>query len=125
MYPENKLLSCIIGFIIFVMIVVIIWMNYVINNNKKAVTFFNLDEIKEISYSNNTDKFKIEKDKLYLTIDNETILDGIKYEFDATTGSFKYKDSNDDLYLRSIGRTNVTLWYKYKIYVFEKDVIAN
>ena len=125
MYPENKLLSCILGFIIFVMLVVIIWMNYVINNNKKAVTFFNLDEIKETAYSNSHDKFKIEKDKLYLTLDDETIADGIKFEFDPTTGAFKYNDSNDDLYLRSVGKSNITLWYKYKIYVFEKDFIEN
>ena len=125
MYPENKLLSCILGFIIFVIIVVIIWMNYTINNNKKAITFFNLDEIKDISYSNSTDKFKIDKNKLYLTINDETVLDGVKYEFDATTGEFKYDKTEKELYLRSIGRSNITIWYKYKIYVFEKDVIAN
>ena len=125
MYPENKLLSCILGFIIFVMLVVIIWMNYVINNNKKAVTFFNLDEIKETAYSNSHDKFKIENNKLYLTLDDETIADGIKFEFDPTTGAFKYNDSNDDLYLRSVGKSNITLWYKYKIHVFEKDFIEN
>lgn len=125
MYPENKLLSCVLGFIIFVMIAVIIWMNYTINNNKRAITFFNIEDIKDVSYSNSTDKFKVDKDRLYLTLNNETIVDGVKYEFDPTTGEFKYNNTEKELYLRSVGRTNITIWYKYKIYVLEKDVIAN
>jgi len=125
MYPENKLLSCILGFIIFVLIVIIIWMNYTINNNKKAITFFNIEEIKDKSYSNSTDKFKIEDNKLYITLDNEKLVDGNKFEFDATTGEFKFNNQDIKLYLRSIGKTNITLWYKYKIYVLEKDIIEN
>ena len=65
------------------------------------------------------------KNKLYLTIDGETIVDGSTFEFNASTGEIKNSKLNNDLYVRSVGRTNITLWYKYKVYVFDKDIIAN
>ena len=126
MYPENKLLSIVLGIITFIMIIAIIFMNYVINNNKKAITFFNVEDFSNIPYSNKDEcKFEIKKNKLYLTIDGETIVDGSTFEFNASTGEIKNNKLNNDLYVRSVGRTNITLWYKYKVYVFEKDIIAN
>lgn len=126
MYPENKLLSAVLGVIIFLMLIAIIFMNYVINNNKKAITFFKVEEFSNIAYSNKDNcKFEIKKDKIYLTIDNETILDGDSFELDATSGEIKTSKLDKDLYVRSVGRTNITLWYKYKVYVFDKDTIAN
>ena len=126
MYPENKLLSIVLGIITFIMIIAIIFMNYVINNNKKAITFFNVEDFSNIPYSNKDEcKFEIKKNKLYLTIDGETIVDGSTFEFNASTGEIKNSNLNNDLYVRSVGRTNITLWYKYKVYVFDKDIIAN
>lgn len=126
MYPENKLLSIVLGIITFIMIIAIIFMNYVINNNKKAITFFNVEDFSNIPYSNKDEcKFEIKKYKLYLTIDGETIVDGSTFEFNASTGEIKNSKLNNDLYVRSVGRTNITLWYKYKVYVFDKDIIAN
>lgn len=126
MYPENKLLSIVLGIITFIMIIAIIFMNYVINNNKKAITFFNVEDFSNIPYSNKDEcKFEIKKNKLYLTIDGETIVDGSTFEFNASTGEIKNSKLNNDLYVRSVGRTNITLWYKYKVYVFDKDIIAN
>jgi hypothetical protein len=126
MYPENKLLSAVLGVIIFLMLIAIIFMNYVINNNKKAITFFKVEEFSNISYSNKDNcKFEIKKDKIYLTINNETILDGDSFELDSTSGEIKTSKLDKDLYVRSVGRTNITLWYKYKVYVFDKDTIAN
>ncbi len=126
MYQENKLLSIILAIVIFIMLIAIVFMNYVINNNKKAITFFNLDEFKNVSYSNNNgDKFEIKDNKLYLTVDGEVTADGIKYGFDATTGEIKYNGNENQLFVKSVGRTNITLWYKYKIYVLDKDTIAN
>ena len=87
MYPENKLLSIVLGIITFIMIIAIIFMNYVINNNKKAITFFNVEDFSNIPYSNKDEcKFEIKKNKLYLTIDGETIVDGSTFEFNASTG---------------------------------------
>ena len=126
MYPENKLLSIVLGIITFIMIIAIIFMNYVINNNKKAITFFNVEDFSNIPYSNKDEcKFEIKKNKLYLTIDGETIVDGSTFEFNASSGEIKNSKLNNDLYVRSVGRTNITLWYKYKVYVFDKDIIAN
>lgn len=126
MYPENKLLSIVLGIITFIMIIAIIFMNYVINNNKKAITFFNVEDFSNIPYSNKDEcKFEIKKNKLYLTIDGETIVDGSTFDFNASTGEIKNNKLNNDLYVRSVGRTNITLWYKYKVYVFDKDIIAN
>ena len=126
MYSENKLLSIVLGVITFIMIIAIIFMNYVINNNKKAITFFNVEDFSNIPYSNKDEcKFEIKKNKLYLTIDGETIVDGSTFEFNASTGEIKNSNLNNDLYVRSVGRTNITLWYKYKVYVFDKDIIAN
>ena len=126
MYPENKLLSIVLGIITFIMIIAIIFMNYVINNNKKAITFFNVEDFSNIPYSNKDEcKFEIKKNKLYLIIDGETIVDGSTFEFNASTGEIKNSKLNNDLYVRSVGRTNITLWYKYKVYVFDKDIIAN
>ena len=62
MYPENKLLSIVLGIITFIMIIAIIFMNYVINNNKKAITFFNVEDFSNIPYSNKDEcKFEIKK----------------------------------------------------------------
>ena len=126
MYPENKLLSIVLGIITFIMIITIIFMNYVINNNKKAITYFNIEEFSNIPYSNKDDcKFEIKNNKLYLTIDGEEVLNGSTIEFNATTGEIKNSKLNNDLYMRSVGRTNITIWYKYKVYVLDKDIIAN
>ena len=126
MYQENKLLSIVLTVVIFLMIIAIVFMNYVINNNKKAITFFNVDDFSNISYVNkNGDRFKIENNKLYLSLDNDEIANGIKYGFDASTGEIKYNGNENQLYVKSVGRTNITLWYKYKIFVLEKETIAN
>ena len=126
MYPENKLLSIVLGIVTFLMLIAIIFMSYVINNNKKAITYFNIEEFSNIPYSNKEEcKFEIKNNKLYLTIDGETIANGSTIEFNATTGEIKNDSLNNELYVRSVGRTNITVWYKYKVYVFDKDTIAN
>lgn len=126
MYQENKLLSIALSIVILLLIIGIVFMNYVINNNKKAITFFNIEDFKNVSYSNNNgDKFEIKDNKLYITFDGDNVGEGIKYRFDDKTGEIQYNGNEHQLYVKSVGRTNITLWYKYKIFVLDKDIVAN
>ena len=126
MYQENKLLSVALSIVILLLIIGIVFMNYVINNNKKAITFFNIEDFKNVSYSNNNgDKFEIKDNKLYITFDGDNVGEGIKYRFDDKTGEIQYNGNEHQLYVKSVGRTNITLSYKYKIFVLDKDKVAN
>ena len=61
----------------------------------------------------------------YSIDDNEIIGIINKYRFDDKTGEIQYNGNEHQLYVKSVGRTNITLWYKYKIFVLDKDIVAN
>ena len=107
----NKKFNLLIILLSFIFIFVTIYMLVLINKNEKSQIFFQVKEFVNTKYSNDESQFYATENNLTLVIDGNTIYSEREYELDEKTGELIIENDEHVLYLRSITKDKIILWY--------------
>ena len=128
--PVNRNLDIILGIVAIVLLAIFGYLFYEYNQNEATKQVYDIKEIYKNKWQSDFHDMSLEigEDRITLIKEGETLIDNAKYEFNARTGEFVYKDGSKDvketLYLRSIGNTSITIWYNYAEYSLSKYILA-
>ena len=126
--PVNRNIDIILGLVGLALAIAFFYLFYLYNQNEITKAYFNIDEIENVNWINDTNEvsFKIIDSKLSLTIDGTEIIDEEEYSFNPRTGEFKYKKDgkwvDGSLYLRSATTQAITIWYNYAELHLEREI---
>lgn len=118
----NKKFNIIFGLVGLALLVVLINILYIYRRNEASKIMFNINSVTNKTWVNEEAKFKIDKNKLTLTINDEDIINNKEYDFNNRNGMLS--SDNKTLYLRSVSDDSIILWYDRVEYNLELEVIA-
>lgn len=122
MLSPNKKLNIILGFVSLAFIVASIIMWTIISRREETRNYFKFDSISNIKWISEENEFRIDKDSVRLTINNEDLVNDRFDSFETDSG--KINAGNKTLYLRSVSSSNLVIWYDNVEYKFIKYVEA-
>ncbi|MDE6141691.1 MAG: hypothetical protein K2G03_03715 [Bacilli bacterium] len=122
---DNRKLNVILGIVSVVAIIVSLYLGSIINNNEKARIYFHMEDIENINWIDSREdiSFKINDDKLYFKIGEEVIVDNKDIELNEKDGNIRYDGKDGKLYLRSVSKENIVVWYEKREYRLSREVI--
>lgn len=122
---DNKKLNVILGIVCIVAIIISLYLGSMINNNEKARIYFQMEDIEDVNWIDTREdiSFKISNDKLYFKIGEDVISDNKIVELNTKDGNITYDDISGKLYLRSVSKENVVIWYDKREYRLSREVI--
>lgn len=118
----NKKFNLLMILLSFIFIFVTIYMIALINKNEKSQIFFRKNEFINTEYSNEDNKFYATKNNLTFVIDGNTIYNEREYELDEKTGELIIEEDNHILYLRSVTKDKIILWYNKREIHLDKEI---
>lgn len=118
----NKKFNLLMILLSFIFIFVTIYMIVLINKNEKSQIFFRKNEFINTEYSNEDNKFYAKKNNLTFVIDGNTIYNEREYELDEKTGELIIEEDNHILYLRSVTKDKIILWYNKREIHLDKEI---
>lgn len=118
MINENTRLNIILGVICLVLTAVIIYIVNYRNNIESINVYFDTNEIKDIVWRSPKMTFNTDGNTFTLVYDNNTIFDNEPFNLDNHTGEIV----KDRLYIRSVGKSNILLWYDEAEYKLDKNI---
>ncbi len=121
----NKKLNVILGIVSIIAIVISIYLGTMINNNEKARIYFHMEDIENVNWIDSRENisFKIENDKLYFKIGDDVIVDNKDAYLNTRDGNITYGGVSGKLYLRSVSKENLVIWYEKREYRLAREVI--
>ncbi|MDE5630088.1 MAG: hypothetical protein K2I70_00660, partial [Bacilli bacterium] len=122
---DNRKLNVILGIVSVVAIIISLYLGSIINNNEKARIYFHMEDIENINWIDSREdiSFKINDDKLYFKIGEEVIVDNKDIELNEKDGNIRYDGKDGKLYLRSVSKENIVVWYEKREYRLSREVI--
>lgn len=122
---DNKKLNIILGIVSIVVIIICIYLGSIINNNEKARIYFHMEDIEKVNWIDTREdiSFKIENNKLYFKIGEEVIVDNKRVDLNTKDGNITYDGVSGKIYLRSVNKENIVIWYEKKDYHLSREVI--
>lgn len=122
---DNKKLNVILGIVSVVAIIISLYLYSIINNNEKSRIYFHMEDIRDVNWINTRENisFKISDDKLYFKMGDDTIIDNKKMDLNVRDGSITYDGISGKLYLRSVSKENLVIWYEKREYRLSREVI--
>lgn len=121
----NKKLNVILGIVSIIAIIISIYLGTMINNNEKARIYFHMEDIENVNWIDSRENisFKIENDKLYFKIGDDVIVDNKDADLNTRDGNITYGGISGRLYLRSVSKENLVIWYEKREYRLAREVI--
>lgn len=119
---NNRKFNIVAGFIGIVLIVILINVLYIYRRNEASKVYFNINDIKNINWINDNVSFKIDDNKVSFSINDEKIINGKEMNFDNQTG--KIDVGNKIIYIRSVSKDTIIIWYEKQEFNLEKEFIA-
>lgn len=122
---DNRKLNVILGIVSVVAIIVSLYLGSIINNNEKSRIYFHMEDVKDVNWIDSRDdiSFKISNNKLYFKIGEDIIVDNKNMELNTMDGNITYDGISGKLYLRSVNKENIVIWYEKKEYRLSREVI--
>ena len=121
---DNRKFNVIFGLIGIVLLIILINIFYIYRRNENSKISFDLTKIINNNWINDDTSFNLKNNTLTFRIDDEDILKSKKYNFNNRTGKFEIVGSDIQIYLRSIGRDSIIIWYDNQEFNLKKEVIA-
>ncbi|MCX4364431.1 MAG: hypothetical protein OSJ70_01470 [Bacilli bacterium] len=121
----NKKLNVILGIVSVIAFIISIYLGTMINNNEKARIYFHMEDIENVNWIDSRENisFKIENDKLYFKIGDDVIVDNKDADLNTKDGNITYGGISGKLYLRSVSKENLVIWYEKREYRLAREVI--
>ncbi len=122
---DNKKLNIILGIVSVVAIIISIYLGTIINNNEKARIYFHMEDVADVNWIDKREDiaFKISDNKLYFKIGDDVIVNNKKIDLNTQDGSITYDGISNKLYLRSVSKENLVIWYDKYEYRLSREVI--
>lgn len=122
---DNKKLNIILGIVSIVVIIISIYLGSIINNNERARIYFRMEEIENVNWIDTRENisFKVENNKLYFKIGEDVIVDNKRVDLNTKDGNITYDGVSGKIYLRSVNKENIVIWYEKKDYHLSREVI--
>ena len=121
---NNTKFNIIFGLIGVALLVILINVFYIYKRNEKSKISFNITDINNANWINDGASLNLKDGKLTFIIEDETIINNKKYDLDNRTGKFIITDDNTELYLRSVMKDSIIVWYEKSEFNLKKEVIA-
>lgn len=118
----NKMFNIIAIGIGIVLLVILFNVVYIYNRNEASKVYFNINDIKNINWINDDVSFKIEDDKLTFIKDDVEIVKNKSMIFNNRTGRIDV--GNKVIYLRSVSKDTIIIWYEKQEFNLDKEIIA-
>jgi hypothetical protein len=118
MISENGKLNIILGVICVVFIIVTIYIISYRHNLESVNVYFEINDIKNVTWKSNNMEFTTDGKTFNLTVNNVPIYEKTSLDLDTHTGEI----IKDRLYLRSVGASNIVIWYEEAEYRLDKDI---
>lgn len=126
MIDTNGKFNAIFITISVVMVAAICYMGFLIVRTENSRIYFNINEIKNINWYNKEKKieFSTTGSKATLVIEGEYLMNDDSFSINEQTGEFIINGTNaGNLYLRSVGESNIVIWYEKAEYRLDREVI--
>lgn len=126
MIDTNGKFNAIFITISVVMVAAICYMGFLIVRTENSRIYFNINEIKNINWYNREKKieFSTTGSKATLVIEGEYLMNDDSFSINEQTGEFIINGTNaGNLYLRSVGESNIVIWYEKAEYRLDREVI--
>lgn len=122
---DNRKLNVILCIVSVMAIIVSLYLGSIINNNEKSRIYFHMEDVEDVNWIDSRDdiSFKISNNKLYFKIGEDTIVDNKNIELNPMDGNITYSGVSGKLYLRSVSKGNIVIWYEKKEYHLSREVI--
>ncbi|MCH5167079.1 MAG: hypothetical protein J1F35_04215 [Erysipelotrichales bacterium] len=121
---NNTKFNIIFGLIGIVLLVILINVFYIYRRNEKSKISFNITDINNANWINDDASLDLRNNRLIFIIDGETIINNKTYSVDNRTGKFVIDGDDTELYLRSVMKDSIIVWYKKQEFNLKKEVIA-
>lgn len=84
-----------------------------------------MEDIENVNWIDSRENisFKIENDKLYFKIGDDVIVDNKDADLNTKDGNITYGGISGKLYLRSVSKENLVIWYEKREYRLAREVI--
>lgn len=116
----NRKFNIIFVIISLCLLLIISVMSYMLIRNEVSRNYFDLKEIENYDWINNTVKFTYIDNKVTLIINDDKMYDEKEVTLNRQTGEI----IKDKLYVRSITKNNLVIWYEKEEYRLNKKIIA-
>ena len=126
MIDTNGKFNAIFITISVIMAAAICYMGFLIVRTENSRIYFNINEIKNINWYNKEKKieFSTTGSKATLVIEGEYLMNDDSFSINEQTGEFIINGTNaGNLYLRSVGESNIVIWYEKAEYRLDREVI--
>lgn len=126
MIDTNRKFNTIFITISVIMILAICYMAFLIVRTENSRIYFDISEIENINWYNKDKKieFSIDGTKATLIIGGEYLINEEDFTINEQTGEFIINGQNaGNLYLRSVGESNIVIWYEKAEYRLDREVI--
>ena len=121
---NNKKFNIIFGLIGVLLLIILINIFYLYRRNENSKISFNLNDITNNNWINDDTSFNITNNSITFIIDDEEIINNKGYSFDNRTGRFTINESSIEIYLRSVMKDSIIIWYEKQEFNLKKEVIA-
>jgi len=122
MYDPNRKINVVLGFLVILFITASIIMWYLVFRREATRNYFDISNIKNISWINKDNKFSIKDNKVTLVLGDDINFTEKFKKFETDTGKLTCGD--EVMYVRSVSSSNLVLWYNKGEYHFNKYVEA-
>ena len=122
MYDPNKKVNLVLGVLTLLFIVASIVMWYLVFRREATRNYFNISNIKNITWINKDNSFSIKDNKVNLVIGDDINFTEKFKKFETDTGKLTCGD--ETIYIRSVSSSNLVLWYNKGEYHFNKYIEA-
>lgn len=126
MIDTNKKFNVILIIICAIMICAIFYMIFLINRRESMRNYFDIKDVRGYNWYSKSPEisFNIDGNRATLIIEGEEILTDDRIKLNSETGELVINGKADkSLYIRSIGESNIVLWYEKAEYRLDKEVI--
>ena len=126
MIDTNRKFNAILITASVIMIAAICYMLFLIVRTENSRIYFNINEIKDINWFNKDKKIEFNTDgkTATLIIGGEYLMRDDKLVINEQTGEFIINgEDSGNVYLRSVGESNIVIWYEKAEYRLDRVVI--
>lgn len=126
MIDTNRKFNAILITASVIMIAAICYMLFLIVRTENSRIYFNINEIKDINWFNKDKKIEFNTDgkTATLIIGGEYLMRDDKLVINEQTGEFIINgEDSGNVYLRSVGESNIVIWYEKAEYRLDREVI--
>lgn len=126
MIDTNRKFNAILITASVIMIAAICYMMFLIVRTENSRIYFNINEIKDINWFNKDKKIEFNTDgkTATLIIGGEYLMRDDKLVINEQTGEFIINgEDSGNVYLRSVGESNIVIWYEKAEYRLDREVI--